>query len=189
MAPFAIPIDELPAGYGARLDANQVLVMQLHYVNAGREPLRVRDVIRLKKEDPANVKTWVAPAVFAGLDFNIPAGAQGSSYTFECEVSQDVELLMAFGHMHENGAAFRTDLSGTLLHSVPQWYAHYRDSPPVDMYMTAPKPVKKGEIVKTTCTWNNPTDHAFEHPEEMCVSTWLVAGTDKPIVCKHGELQ
>ena len=186
--PYAIPLDGYPAGYGTELLTGKRLIIQFHYLNTGTTPILVRDVIRLQKKDPATVTKWMSVYTTAQVNFSIPAGASNFKVTYDCTIPADVELLAFGGHMHENGVSFHSELGdGTamdLLYDVPQWTAAYRDSPPTNLYVTAPKSFVHGQTLRTSCVWNNTGDHAMEFPEEMCATFALVGNTKIPSSCR-----
>jgi hypothetical protein len=192
--PFAIPLNAVPAGYGTSLTAGKKLIIQFHYLNAGETPLLVRDVIRLTKMPVANVTKWTSVYATNEVGFKVPPRATDFKATFDCELPQDVELIAFGGHMHEWGSKFKADLvdgagAATELYSVGSWKADYRDSPPINLYQSAPKPLTKGTILRTTCEWNNTTDRELSFPEEMCATFGFVAGVKDPVVCTVGMTQ
>lgn len=187
---FSIP-KELPPGYGVYLPKGKRFVLQMHYVNAGRKPIRVRDVVRLKKRPIAEVTKWtsvMATNSIAALAIP-PKGKK--TVTFDCTIPVDGELMLVGGHMHEAGVSFRTlhgkdAASLATIYEVPEWKAEYRDAPPVTLFTGEPLPVAKGDVLRTSCTWNNPNDKELKFPEEMCSTFGYIAGTKTPIECHDG---
>ncbi len=95
--------------------------------------------------------------------------------------------------MHEWGSKFEVkyvSASGVEepVYKIDTWKAEYRDTPPVDLYMTAPKLLTRGGTMRITCTWNNTSDNALTFPAEMCVLFGYVAGSKDPIVCGGATL-
>src|SRR5262245_43078398 len=74
--PFSIT-RELPPGTGVFLPSNKKIAMQFHYVNTGKKPIRVRDVARLHKRDPAEVKQWAAVWVTNSSEFKVDPRGTG----------------------------------------------------------------------------------------------------------------
>lgn len=188
--PLAIPTDEWATGYGSILKKGTPIVIQMHYVNTGKDPILVRDVVRLRKMAPSAVTTWVAPYTFFTDTFNVPAGGTASK-TFDCVLPANQKLMMVGGHMHEWGATFKVETGAstsalTTLYEVPTWQASYRDNPPVDLYLTNHKEMAQGTVFRTTCSWNNDTTDALKSPKEMCVLFGLVAGTQQALSCHDG---
>lgn len=178
---------ELPAGYATSLSSGKSLVIQSHYINASDKPIRIRDVVRLRKVPLADVVEWAAIYATAHLGFKLPPG-QESTVQFECTVPQDIRLLLAGGHMHENGSAieiqYGPDETGlqTMLKTDP-WLAEYRDDPPLEHFFESPLLLPKGTLLRTRCDFKNTTAHEITYPEEMCISFGHVAGTKDPMVC------
>ncbi len=191
--PLAIPAnpkDGWPAAHGSSLRKNTPVVIQMHYVNTSSRPILVRDVIRLKKIDVAQVTTWMAPFALNHETFNVASG-HADSVTFDCVMPADFKMLLVGGHMHENGTSFKIELGSSTsmekLYEVTQWQALFRDSPPVTLFFSEPKQVTKGSIMRTTCAWNNKTDHALNYPHEMCATFGLFAGTKDSFICRKSQ--
>lgn len=183
---FSIGEQELPAGYGVFLASGRSLVLQSHYINVSSEPILIRDVVRLRKVPLAEVKSWASVYATTHMGFSLPAG-EASVVQFDCAVEKDVELLLAGGHMHENGTAIEvlygpdSNALATLLRTDP-WLAEYRDFPPMERY-EEPLVLLKGTLLRTRCELENRTGHELTYPEEMCLSFGYAAGTKEPVVC------
>jgi hypothetical protein len=185
---FVLPVP-LPGGHAVRVPMGLQYVMQIHYVNAGDEPILVRDVARLRKVPVAQVQTWVATMTTNKLDFSIPPGA--ASVSFDCTVPEPVDVLILGGHMHEHGARFSLDIGDTTsslapFYVVDPWQPSYRDFPPVSLFFTAPHHLAAGSVIRTTCEWDNPGTTPIEFPAEMCTAFGYLAGTDQPFHCNPG---
>jgi hypothetical protein len=183
---FVLPLD-LPQGYGIRVPENLQYVMQLHYVNAGEEPLLIRDVARLRKIDESAVQRWVATLTTNSLRFEIPPGP--GKETFDCTLAEDLDLLILGGHMHESGTRYTIEVGPSVenlknLYLVDPWKPVYRDAPPMSLFLENPHRVTAGTVVRTTCEWNNSTSSTIGFPGEMCASFGYLAGTDKPFHCE-----
>lgn len=182
---------ELPEGYAQFLPANTSMVLQSHYVNSTAKPLLARDVVRLHTVEQADVGTPVAP--FATHNYEVDMPALGThELTFDCEMDREADLITVGGHMHEEGTAFKlehgTSADGAFetVYEVPEWTAEYRDSPPIDAFASNPIPVATGDILRTTCAWNNTRDEALSWPAEMCSAFGLLAGSFEPYQCDLG---
>jgi hypothetical protein len=186
--PLAIPANGWPAGHGSQLKKGTPIVIQSHYLNTGTAPIRTRDVIRLKRMDPATVTTWVAPFAMNHEAFNVPPLGT-ASVNFDCTFPMQGKLLLVGGHMHEAGTSFKAEWGAsatalTTLYEVTTWQADYRDEPPVNLYISNPLPVAAGTVVRTTCAWANDKDTALTYPHEMCATFGLLAGTRDAFVCR-----
>ena len=189
--PLAIPANGWPPGHGSQLKKGTPIVVQMHYVNTGTEPILVRDVVRLKRMDPATVTTWVAPFALNHEGFEVKPHAAGT-ITFDCVVPSEQKLLLIGGHMHENGTSFKVEWgpnvsSLTKLYEVTEWKAEYRDSPPVDLYLTNSKIIAKDTVMRVTCNWFNAKDTVLKYPHEMCATFGLFAGTKDAFLCRKPD--
>lgn len=190
---FTIGDLQLPTGYGAYLPANKKMVLQSHYVNTGKKPILVRDILRMKKMAIADVQKWAAVITTNLMTVSIPPRSAGVTQSFDCTVNKDVELLAFGGHMHEYGTKISIDVGPSVNalsreYTVDQWTADYRDNPPINLYTTAPKQVPAGSVVRVSCTWDNTTDQPMGFPTEMCASFGFVGGTKDPVVCRFNGI-
>lgn len=185
---LTIPSFDLPAGYGFVMRKGTPIVMQSHYVNTGKDPIRVRDILRFRKVDPSTVKTWAAAFATNLAFFEIKPGQQGVR-SYDCPVPQEYKLMMVGGHMHEWGKKFVLSYAATPadtmkdLYRVDEWMAHHRDEPPTLVMRTSPMALPKGGILKTECTWFNDTKETLGFPHEMCATFGVVVGSPEPWLC------
>ena len=192
-AAFTLGDLRLPSGYGSMLTKGKALVMQSHYVNTGKQPILVRDTLRIKKMPAAEVNNWAAAMATSLMQFNLPPNSANVTHTFDCNLPKDVELLALGGHMHEYGTAMSIEVGPDAAHltkeySVPEWKADYRDNPPINLYTTAPKRLAAGTLVRVSCTWANTTDQMMGFPTEMCASFGFVGGTKEGFDCRRDSL-
>lgn len=188
---FAIPSVELPAGHGFFIPKGKAVVSQSHYINSGKQPILIRDIIRLRRMEIKDVTTWVAPFATNSFDIKIPPQGRAES-TFDCTLPADLELLFMLGHMHEWGSQFEfkigPDASNLAsMYKVDNWVADYRDNPPTTTFFQSPKLLKAGTVVRTHCEWKSDQDKDLVFPHEMCVASGIVAGRKAPWLCNHGE--
>jgi hypothetical protein len=183
---FILPI-EVPDGYGIRVPQGLQYVMQLHYINAGDDPILVRDVARLRKVPESSVERWIATLTANSLSLKIPPGY--GSESFDCTLNEDLDLLLLGGHMHESGTRYSIEVGPSVddltnIYLVDPWKPLYRDAPPVSLFFQNPYQVPAGTIVRTTCEWNNAGSTMIDFPHEMCASFGYLAGTDEPFHCE-----
>lgn len=186
--PYIIPVS-LPAGHGVLLPKGKQLVLQTHYVNTSKTPIKTRDVVRIKRREPKDVTTWTA--IFATGDTGLKLPARSAhTHTYTCEIPTDFGLLMLGGHMHERGKKISISFgdSPTTLKPVydTEWQVSYRDTPPVNMMLENPMPLKKGTLIQTSCTWQNDSDTEVSFPSEMCGTFGYVAGVKDSVICHLG---
>lgn len=186
---YVLPLDNFPAGLGIHIPNGTQFVLQMHYVNAGESPILVRDVARLRRTDPSTVTTWVATMTTNDLEVDLPPGE--SSKSWDCTLTEDLDLLLLGGHMHELGSKFQVEIGpnvGALesLYFVDPWQPSYRDGPPITLYLTEPHHLVAGTVIRTTCTWVNPSSTNVVFPAEMCSAFGYLAGSQTPFHCQPG---
>jgi hypothetical protein len=185
---FILPDIPLPDGHGILVPEGLQYVLQFHYVNASDRPILVRDVARLRVVDVEDVEVWTTTLTTNSLAIDIPAALPGSE-TFDCEITEAVDLLLVGGHLHEQGSKFEilvgpdTD-SLESVYLVDPWRPEYRDAPPVTLMFTDPMRLEPGTIVRTDCHWQNNHQRGVSFPEEMCSTFGYVAGTAIPVHCE-----
>lgn len=176
----------LPDGVAAKLRSGQRYVVQSHYVNTTADALRIRDAITMTTLPVDQVQTWAAPMVLTATGFSIPAGGL-YSVAFDCSFDASYDVMFVNGHMHEWGTSFSLDRADgdalTNIYSVPAWTVQYRDVPPTTGYAPGEMTFPAGTVYRTTCNWNNTTDHALEFPDEMCVAAGMVTPALTPVIC------
>jgi len=179
---LTIPEFDLPAGQAFYLESGTAMVMQSHYVNTSREPIRIRDVLRIRKVDISSVKTWAATFALASLTYSVKP-FERLKHTFDCKMPSDQQLIMIGGHMHEWGTKFSfayvDNPTGTMkeLYKVDTWRAEYRDAPPTTLMRDKPLLLAAGTSLRTECQWYNDTMEPLTFPHEMCSSFGVVLGT------------
>lgn len=185
---LTIPEFELAAGQGFYLESGTPMVMQSHYVNTSREPIRIRDILRIHKVDPSSVKTWAATFALASLKYDIKP-FERAKYTFDCTMPSDQQLIMIGGHMHEWGTkfsfAYGDSPTGTMkeIYKVDTWRAEYRDAPPTTLLRDKPLLLAKGTALRTECQWFNDTMQPLDFPHEMCSTFGVVLDTKENWSC------
>ncbi len=69
---LSIADTKLPPGHGSFLPKGKKLVVQSHYVNTGKVPIRVQDVVRVRKLPIAEVTSWDSVLINTTDQINIP---------------------------------------------------------------------------------------------------------------------
>lgn len=176
----------LPDGMAASIKSGDRYMIQSHYVNTSADDILVRDVVNIGFVTPESVETWVAPIVFTRVNFTLPPG-QTSTVAFDCTMENDYNVLFMFGHLHEWGTSIdfgrvKGDTTETLL-DVNPWQKEYRDAPPVSDFSSNPLLFQTGDVLHTTCNWNNDTSEAISFPGEMCAVAGMAYPSKIPVIC------
>jgi hypothetical protein len=166
---------KFPDGMAVFVPKGTQVVLQQHVVNTGDRPVVTHDAVHVTRASPADVKTISGFYGLSDVTFNIAPQEQETTLTFECEVPQDMKVLLMGPHMHEWGTRFKAwagaKASPAKIIDVPVWEAQFRDEPPaIEFPKDAPLALKKGDIVRTACTFKNTTGEPIKFPKEMCAT-------------------
>lgn len=173
-----------PEGVALRLRKGQGVQINMHFINTGAEPIDGDGVIDLKLT-PTDSSKAVA-SLFANnvTDLVIPPGAQSTS-SVDCPVESDIRFVMMGNHMHEHGISATTEIvhkdgSITDLHTDATWPPDAVSNPVFTQFpLAAPAVVHAGDIVRTSCTYQNETSQTLTFPAEMCSAVGM-ALSDNP---------
>jgi hypothetical protein len=176
----------MPDGMAASIKSGNRYMIQSHYVNTSANDILVRDVVNIGFMDPSAVQTWAAPIVFTRVDLTLPP-QQTSKVDFDCTIDGDYNLMFLFGHMHEWGTSIEFGkVDGDTVDSIMDvnpWQKEYRDAPPISDYSASPLAFHPGDVLHTTCNWNNDTDKTITFPGEMCAVAGMAYPSKLPVIC------
>lgn len=163
---------EFPAGVGAPVRRDDLLVVQVHYNLAGHAEAGASDstTIRLRLADQVDLE-----AIYVSLDpfldtlyddppASLAPGRASASYTWEVPVGAwlaDLGLPSArlwglFPHMHERGRTMRVELDGDgdgdyqCAADVPAWDFHWQ----MHYFLAEATPIDPGASLRVTCTYD-----------------------------------
>jgi hypothetical protein len=182
------PAFTLPDDVGLELPGpGEVLMLQIHYNNiAGYTDASDASGVALCTE-PARANA--AASIWLGtVRIDIPPNTTGYSTAGDCDTSfldEPVNILSSWPHMHELGESLTTEIlrggdeaAKEPLVAVDGWnfnnQIYHPHSPAV--------PVNPGDVLRTTCTYDNDSDTAVTVGEgtgdEMCFNFALVYPID-----------
>ncbi|MGH7438622.1 MAG: hypothetical protein ACRENE_23280 [Polyangiaceae bacterium] len=184
----------LPQGAVFRLHKGQALAIQTHYLNPGSEPLDVSSWLDVKMGEPT--ASDVVASTFGNSTLTLSVPAQSTMYQeqLKCTVGQDMRLLMFTNHMHQWGTSASTvltDSTGTPrdLKVDPVWNPEWTTNADyTKLTVAAPQVIHAGDILTTTCTYDNTTDGALTVPAEMCAFAAFFIGPSD-LTCLDGKWQ
>ncbi|HKP64608.1 MAG TPA: hypothetical protein VJV78_48060 [Polyangiales bacterium] len=168
---------QLPDGVGYALGADQLMHLELHYINPDSETTDVTaeaEIYPLAGDEPIQQAGFL---VVGNLNIEIPPMSEHSSG--EVFAAQPAGLDKAHyyaitGHTHRFGTGIRVGFADTGT-ADPNWLYEPKpfewDSPPVE-YLDPPMQVPEGGGFRFNCDWKNPTDQTIRYGEsaltEMC---------------------
>lgn len=167
---------QFPANTGIRLEPGRAIVMQLHYNTLnGVFP----DATEIRYRFSPTPVPKVAQIISGkNATFAIPPGAIDYTASVERASPASVVVWGMAPHMHNLGKRARIERdTGECLLEIPAWDFHWQD-----FYFSASPsgiPLSKGDALRFTCTWDNPTDRTITWGEstsdEMCIAYFYVS--------------
>jgi hypothetical protein len=121
----------------------------------------------------ADVTQIASTFAHVDLTFSLPA-LQQTTRSMECAVPREMTIPWLLPHMHEWGEHFklellRKDATEPFWMYEGEWFTGARNDFPIqelEEFIT----LQPGDVIRTTCTWNNTEDTALLWPREMCVT-------------------
>lgn len=168
---------QFPQGVAYTLPANQMIRLELHYINAGSTPLEVTGQTTMIPITPGTYQ-YEADFLFIGdPDVSIPAHSTQTLGPIFYQLPSNFDGVNFFaltGHEHQygtnvtiNSATSATD-PGTSLYDVPGWLW----SDPTTVQSNPPFQIAANGGFSFTCDWDNTSDSTVSFGEsandEMC---------------------
>jgi hypothetical protein len=165
------PSQTIPAGVAFRIKAGTQVFVQTHWINTTMETLSGEAAFNLDV-GPAD-PTHVIAAEFVTIKlsgFTVPFGM--STLSTECSFARPLQLYMIGGHEHEHGTEVQIDkvVNGQAQSLYDKkWQPEFTFNTPFVAYsLQQPLSFAQGDIMRVTCSWNNPSPTAINFPDEMC---------------------
>jgi hypothetical protein len=184
---------KLPDGVAFRLPKGQSIMLNTHFLNTTDKMMDGQVAIDFKFVEVDGKRTIASLFNNGNRSFSIAPHTAGDTIA-ECTLPRDFQFVLFTNHMHGNGARAKTELvhadgSVELVHEDATWTAEMQFKAVYSRWPLAqPLTVSKGDMLRTRCDWQNPTDAALEFPSEMCFGTgfFLSDGSSSP-VCLDGR--
>jgi len=146
--------EQYPPGVGLKTNASQVLLFQVHYLNAGATDLAATVNADITIEtNSANISTYAGILFFYDPFIDVPAGATAKA-VMRCPIPNDITLMYASSHYHARGvgySAWLDDATGTL--GTTAFYTSSSWSSPDNAHLTMP--IKAGSRLRFECDYDN----------------------------------
>ena len=161
-----------PDGMAYRVRAGYEIVLRMHYLNSGTEPITVAPLYRWYSIPPADLVQELGPYYWSIRQFEIPPRTT-HTVSSECFFYQDMHIVDALPHMHALGQRFTAGYAGgprageLWLDSKgfdPEAGVIHQYDPAVDL--------SQGDGATFSCTWNNTFDKVIGEgigDNEMCI--------------------
>lgn len=161
-----------PAGVGLATTANQVLLFQVHYINATAGSLDAHVDVKLTIDSGTDIVNNAGILFLYDPFIDVPPGAKATAQ-MRVNIPRDITLLYASSHYHARGVGYGayldtpTDMATQPFYSSASW-----SSPPIQ---TMTMPVAAGSKIRFHCDYDNSagTQEYFQGPSaatnEMCM--------------------
>jgi hypothetical protein len=178
----------LPKNFGVEVPAGTQLVINHHWINTSDQTVQGQAMMLARKLPRGGDTVLAGSLPMLGLGWEIPA-ADKLTYSTECTFPEDVSYVLALGHMHEYGQHVSVDVKrtdGTTDSLIDQaWSADSGTTAGGKIFtLDDPYEIKKGDTVRLTCDWANPTAAPIGFPREMCIFFGYTIGSS--FVCANG---
>jgi hypothetical protein len=143
-----------PQGIGLPATANEVLIFQVHYLNAGASALNAQVNVDLTfDQNAADITTQAGTIFFYDPFIDVPAGATATA-SMRCLIPSDITLLYASSHYHSRGVGYGAYIDPTAdqLGSTP-FYTSTSWSSPTNAQLTMP--IASGSRIRFECDYDN----------------------------------
>jgi len=183
----------LPSGVAYTLDANQMLRIEMHYINATTAPLELTASTTMitshTYHDEANFLFIGNPDI--SLAPNSQATLGPTFFKLDPYTFGGTKFFALTGHEHKLGTnvtvatAASADDPGQMVYDVPNWVW----SEPATVFPDPPVSVPDGGGFKFTCTWDNTSAQTVKFGEsannEMCFFWAYYYPSQGAFVCIH----
>jgi hypothetical protein len=182
--------DAFPEGAVIRLKKGQSLVMNVHYLNTSDKKVTGHSRLDVKFAPPSPDRPQASFFTNGTYQFALAPHSESTAEA-KCVLAHDVQFLDFANHMHDLGVDIDTKLihaDGTveLLQRDESWQYEWQFNPPRKQWsVAAPRVMKAGDTLHTTCSWKNTTAEMITFPREMCISVGFIL-SDKDVNCVDG---
>jgi hypothetical protein len=165
---------QLPANVGQRFTAGELLMLQIHYVNATTQKTPAAAQASTNFYFPSTIPTIELGTLFAtNQNIRICPGDTDKSFETHCRTPlTGATIVAANGHFHSRGVEFTmnvTDAMGDDTLAQPFYTSTAWDEPPMARGLDVKVP--DGGGVSWTCTYTAPTT-SCGNPSDSCCFTF-----------------
>lgn len=164
--------EQFPAGVGLATTPNQVLMFQVHYLNATANDLSANVDVKLTLDSGTDVVHNAGVLFLYDPFIDVPAGAKAQAQ-MRAIIPQDVTLLFASSHYHARGVGYAAYIDTPTEMATKPFYTSASWSSP--QIATMSMPIKAGSKLRFECDYDNSsgTQEYFQGPSaqtnEMCM--------------------
>lgn len=175
----------LPDGLAIRVRAGEQLLLNLHLFNSSDQPLEGTSGTLVRTLPDEQVQQSVEVVLAGTFNLEIPPG-RNIEQSGSCTMVDDFTLVAVSAHMHKHGVHMKVVAESSLDGTVVLHDGDYSFDSQL-IYPIEPVHMKRGDLVKVLCTYDNLTDSTLQFGtstlDEMCFSElFRYPAGDRPIV-------
>jgi hypothetical protein len=200
IAPLAITqkkddLITLPDGVAYTFGANQMIKLEMHYINSSDSDEQAQATVSFVSADPATIHDEASILFTGSPDINIPAGGSQTLHQFftvpsYVDLSQS-HIFAITGHEHHLGTGVQVNVAPSMAGPMTSVYdpMPFSWSEPTTATFDTPFSVPTGGGFDFTCTWTNTTSAVVKFGEsannEMCFFWAYYYPSQGSKVCLH----
>jgi hypothetical protein len=177
--------ETMPAGIGLPTTPSQVLLFQVHYLNASAGSLDAQVNVTLGLDTKNDIVTNAGIFFFYDPFIVVPAGSTAKA-SMRCLLPDDATLIYASSHYHARGDNYGAYIDPAVdqMASTPFYTSDSWTSPPNQMMSM---PIKGGSRLRFECDYDNSSGTAayYQGPSAQTDEMCMFIGTYYPAM---GEL-
>lgn len=186
----------LPQGVAYTFAPNQMIKLEMHYLNRGDTAQDVKSTVDFFSADPATIQHEAAILFTGSPDIDLPPGPSTLHQFFKVPPSIDLSQSKIFaitGHEHALGTGVKVNVAPAKTGPMTEVYAPdpFLWSEPETVTAAEPFSVPTGGGFDFTCSWNNTTGQNVQFGEsaneEMCFFWAYYYPSQGSKVCIHTD--
>jgi hypothetical protein len=185
---------ELPSGVGIALEKNQMIRIELHYINATTSNIDVSSTVSFEEMAESDFKDEANLFLFGNNEISLPPGMASTSGPHFIPVPSslaDAKFFGFSGHQHKlgTGVSVATATSDGMEAEVVYDPENFLYSEPPIEYYDPPITIPSGGGFRLACRWNNTSTNTVTIGEsandEMCLFYGYYYPSRGPVTCAH----
>ncbi len=178
----------LPDGVGYKLASEEVLLLQVHYLNASAGALQSTVTVNLHTiSDASKIQNLAGVLFYYDPFIDVPAG-QMATASARCTLTQDITLLGVFPHYHARGIGYQAylDIGGS---PAPSPFYTSTDWSHPAPWTGGPLDISAGTSIRWYCDYDNSQGAAeyFQGQSALSNEMCMFTGGDYPAMDPDSE--
>jgi hypothetical protein len=173
-----------PQGVGSRIPGSMGLMLNAHFLNTTATDYQATLTVTLHLATPGSIQQYAGVVFMDNVGISIPPTNQPVTVSATCNLTQDMNVMLAASHMHTRATEFVAATPSQKLYQTNIWA-----DPPPETFSPVLQ-LTKGTPVTFSCTYVNDTSQTLTFGESatsnvMCIYTmqfYPVADPSNPTI-------